>query len=179
MGALRRIWQGGRRRRIERGAAALALAVITAGGVAACDPAGLSSATVSFTTDQLATRELERQQADVRRLNCTAEVDGGDSASPSATQDDVATVHCEGETGDGKDITVDGRVTRAVDGACVRGDLTARIDGRQVFRVNGLGDCDAAPTPPSGQAPGPAVTVTVTQTVWCDNYPQCRPVQGK
>ncbi|MFF0199525.1 hypothetical protein [Streptomyces sp. NPDC005017] len=179
MGALRRIWRGGRGRRTRRGAAALALAVIAVGGVAACDPAGLSSATVSFTTDQLATRELERMNANVRWLTCTAKVDGGDSASPSATRDDVATVHCEGETDDGKDITVDGRVTRAVDGACVRGDLTAKVGGRQVFRVQGLGDCDAAPTPPAGQVPGPAVTVTVTQTVWCDDYPQCRPVQGK
>lgn len=164
-------------------AAVPALVVIGVGGAVACDPDGLSSATVSYTTDELVTRELERQRAEVRRLTCTADVDTGSSASPSATADDVATVDCQGETDDGKEITVTGRVTRAVDGACVRGDLTARIDGRQVFHVQGLGDCDATSAPPAGRdddpAPGATVTVTVTQTVWCDHYPKCRPVEGK
>jgi hypothetical protein len=155
------------------------LAVICVGGLTACDPPGLSSATVAYTTDQLATRELEREKADVRWLTCTATVDGGDGASPSATADDVATVDCQGQTGDGKDITVTGEVTRAVNGACVRGDLTAKVDGKVRFHVRGLGDCDATTRPPVGGVPAPGVTVTVTQTVWCDQYPNCRPVEGK
>ncbi|MFJ5773298.1 hypothetical protein [Streptomyces sp. NPDC093094] len=187
MGALRRIWNGRQARPAGRGApgrrgrrvtAALALAVLSAAGAAACDPVGgLSTATVAYTTDQLATGELERRKADVRWLTCTARVDGG-GASPSATADDVATVDCQGETGDGKDITVAGKVTRAVDGACVRGDLTAKIDGKEWFHVQGLGNCDATGAPPAG-VPRPGVTVTVTETVWCDRYPQCRPVEGK
>jgi hypothetical protein len=43
--------------------------------------------------------------------------------------------------------------------------------------VEGLGDCNATPTPPvnnPGQ-PGPTVTVTVTKTIWCQNDPQCWP----
>ncbi|CAL9441291.1 hypothetical protein SUDANB96_02259 [Streptomyces sp. enrichment culture] len=163
-----------------RAAAVPALVVIGVGGAVACDPDGLSSATVAYTTDDLATRELERQNAQVRRLTCRADVDTGDSVSPSATADDVATVDCEGETDDGKDITVTGRITRAVDGACVRGDLTAKVDGRQVFRVSGLGDCSAPSAGrDDGPAPGATVTVTVTQTIWCDQYPKCRPVEGK
>jgi hypothetical protein len=168
---------------LRRVVAVSVLVVAGVGGTVACDPAGLSSATVSYTTDELVTRELERQKADVRWLTCRASVDSGDGASPSATADDVATVDCEGETGDGKEITVTGKVTRAVDGACVRGDLTAKVDGRQVFRVSGLGDCDATSAPPAGRdddsGPGATVTVTVTQTVWCDQYPKCRPVEGK
>ncbi|MFI9149595.1 hypothetical protein [Streptomyces sp. NPDC053367] len=179
MGALRRIWEATNRPRGRRAAAASVLAVISVAGVAACDPAGgLNGATVAYTTDHLVTAELERQKADVRWLTCTASVDDGDGASPSATADDLAAVDCQGETGDGKDITVTGRVTRAVSGACVRGDLTAKIDGRQWFHVQGLGNCDATTAPPAG-GPRPAVTVTVTQTVWCDDFPQCRPVEGK
>ncbi|WP_424855762.1 hypothetical protein [Streptomyces sp. SAI-170] len=179
MGALRRIWEAVKRPRGRRTAAAVVFAVVSVGGAAACDPAGgLNSATVAYTTDQLVTAELERQKADVRWLTCTASVDDGDSASPSATADDLAAVDCQGETDDGKDITVTGRVTRAVSGACVRGDLTAKIDGKEWFHVQGLGDCDATTAPPAG-GPRPAVTVTVTQTVWCDDFPECRPVEGK
>ncbi|GAB2843585.1 hypothetical protein GCM10027074_07750 [Streptomyces deserti] len=133
------------------------------------------------------TRELNRQKAGVRWLSCTASFgdDGDSSASaPSASEDTVATVDCQGETDDGKEITVDGEVTHAVDGACVRGHITAKVDGKVWFDVKGLGDCDATSPPPVGSdptygRPGPTVTVTVTTTVWCEQYPTCRPVEGK
>ncbi|MGW0815938.1 hypothetical protein ACWD00_22195 [Streptomyces viridiviolaceus] len=179
MGVLRSIW---RRPRVPRSVLVAGSAVVAVGGLVACDPAGLSSASVAYTTDQTVTRELERQKADVRWLTCTASY-GDDGGTASADEDTVASVDCRGETDDGQDITVDGKVTRVVEGACVRGDLTAKVDGKEWFRVQGLGDCDATTAPPAqtptrGQ-PGPTVTVTVTRTVWCDAYPNCRPVQGK
>jgi len=96
----------------------------------------------------------------------------------------VVAVDCQGETRDRRRITVNGEVTRAVDGACVRGDLRARVGGRQVFHVSGLGDCGAAPGPAhrplyTPAVPRPAVTVTVTRTVWCTGDPACPPAQGK
>ncbi|WP_367326283.1 hypothetical protein [Streptomyces sp. HUAS ZL42] len=186
MGALRRIW---RRPRAARVAAVAGLAIVAVGGAVACEPGGLSSAAVAYTTDQTATKELERQHVDVRWLSCTANYGNGKvytpgKSSPSATEETVATVDCQGQTDDGKDITVTGKVTRAVDGACVRGDLTAKVDGKVLFHVNGLGDCNATPSPVNppgngGGRPGPTVTVTVTKTIWCQGDPQCRPVEGK
>lgn len=192
MGALRRISHRPRGHRRAVAVAGLVVAVVS--GVVACDPGGLTSATVSLTTDQTATKELERRNVDVQWLTCTASVDGDNrtaasGSSPSATVNTVAGVDCQGETGDGKDITVTGRVTRAVDGRCVRGDLTAKVDGKQVFRVTGLGNCDAPTTPtytppvtwnpPDNGEPGPTVTVTVTKTIWCRQDPNCLPVEGK
>ena len=191
MGALRRIWHRPRRRRRVVAAAGLVVAVV--GGVVACDPGGLGSATVAFTTDQTATKELERRDVDVQWLTCTASVDGnkasGAGSSPSPSASAVASVDCRGETRDGKDITVTGKVTRAVDGRCVRGDLTAKVDGKQWFRVSGLGNCDAPSTPtrtppatwqpPDNGRPAPTVTVTVTRTIWCRQDPNCLPVEGK
>ncbi|OUC98510.1 hypothetical protein CA983_29045 [Streptomyces swartbergensis] len=167
---------------------ATAVAVVVVGGAVACEPgAGISSASVAYTTDEAVTKELNRQKAGVRWLTCTASY--GDSGqvgkpSPSASEKTVATVDCEGETDDGKDITVDGKVTHAVDGACVRGNITAKVDGKVWFQVDGLGDCNSTSPPPVGGGPtngqsGPTVTVTVTQTIWCDRYPDCRPVEGK
>jgi hypothetical protein len=194
MGALRRSW---RRPRGRRGVVAVAgLVVAVGGGVVGCDPGGLSSATVAFTTDQTVTKELERRDVDVQRLTCTASVDdgndnkaSGDGSSSSTRESAVARVDCKGETRGGKDITVTGRVTRAVDGRCIRGDLIAEIAGKQWFRVSGLGNCDAtsAPTriphatwrPSDNGRPEPTVTVTVTKTVYCQNDPNCRPVEGK
>ncbi|MEU3848535.1 hypothetical protein [Streptomyces sp. NPDC029554] len=185
MGASRRFRRGPRGR---RAAGAAVFAVVAVGGAVACEPGGgISTAAVAYTTDETVTRELDRQKAGVRWLSCTASY--GDSgrntkASPSASENTVATVDCEGETDDGKDITVDGKVTHAVDGACVRGNITAKVDGKVWFQVDGLGDCDAtSPSPvgggPTNGRPGPTVTVTVTQTIWCDRYPDCRPVEGK
>ncbi|MEU1051982.1 hypothetical protein [Streptomyces sp. NPDC005876] len=174
-------------RRVRRGRRAVLVAgLVTAavGGAAACEPGGLNTATVAFTTDQTVTRELNRQKADVRWLTCTASYDG-DGASASADEKTVAEVNCEGQTDDGKDITVDGEVTRVVEGACVRGRITAKVDGKEWFRVEGLGNCDATPTPtppvrhdPTGDGPRPTVTVTVTRTVYCQERPDCWP-EGK
>lgn len=180
--------------------AAAGLVVAAVGGVVACDPGGLGSATVAFTTDQTATNELERRDVDVQWLSCTASVNGGNSngkgnkasgsgSSPSPSANAVASVDCRGKTGDGKDITVTGKVTRAVNGRCVRGDLTAKVGGKQRFRVSGLGNCDAPSTPtrtpsatwrpPDNGRPAPTVTVTVTRTIWCQKDPSCLPVEGK
>ncbi|MFJ4756920.1 hypothetical protein [Streptomyces sp. NPDC088763] len=170
------------RGRAVRGVAVTALAALGAGGMAACDPGGLSAASVAFTTDQTVTKELERQKADVQWLNCTGSYDGrGGGSSPSAGERTVVKVDCEGETSDGKDITVTGRITRAVSGSCVRGDLVAKVGGKEWFHVNGLGKCDTAPSPVGpgdGGQPGPTVTVTVTKTVYCQQRPNCWP-EGK
>ncbi|MCX5420704.1 hypothetical protein [Streptomyces sp. NBC_00078] len=185
MGALRRIWRRPRGRRV---AAAAVLVMTAVGGAVACDPGGLNSAAVAYTTDQTATKELERQKVDVQWLSCTANY--GDNkastgkAAPSASETTVADVDCQGQTKDRREITVTGKVTRAVSGACVRGDLTAKVGGKQWFHVSGLGNCNATPSPilnnPSrGQQPGATVTVTVTKTIWCKGDPQCWPVQGK
>ncbi|MFI7136463.1 hypothetical protein ACIBQ5_01445 [Streptomyces massasporeus] len=181
MGASTRYRPGPRGRRV---AVAAAFAVLAVGGAAACEPGSISSASVAYTTDETVTKELNRQKAGVRWLTCTASYgENGGKSSPPARERTVATVDCEGETDDGKGITVDGEVTHAVDGACVRGNITAKVDGKVWFQVDGLGDCDSTTPPPVGGpadgGPGPTVTVTVTQTVWCDRYPDCRPVEGK
>ncbi|MEV5103253.1 hypothetical protein ACFQ7G_17300 [Streptomyces massasporeus] len=181
MGASTRYRLGPRGRRV---AVAATFAVLAVGGAVACEPGAISSASVAYTTDETVTKELNRQKAGVRWLTCTASYgENGGKSSPSARERTVATVDCEGETKDGKDITVDGKVTHAVDGACVRGNITAKVDGKVWFQVDGLGDCDSTTPPPvggpAGGGPGPTVTVTVTQTVWCDRYPDCRPVEGK
>ncbi|MFH8390992.1 hypothetical protein [Streptomyces sp. NPDC018036] len=180
------------RRRTRRGRAVMALGLGAAGvfAVTGCRPVdGLSTATVAYTTDQTATKELKRQHVDVSWLTCTARVGnvGGASASGKASspgENTVATVDCRGKTGDGRAIVVKGRVTRAVNGACVRGDLRATVGGRQVFRVKGLGDCTTGPTAPvtyhpTYGGPNPTVTVTVTKTMWCKGDPTCWPSQGK
>ncbi|MEU5362517.1 hypothetical protein ABZ354_03270 [Streptomyces sp. NPDC005925] len=179
MGAFTRMWRGP--------VAAAGFAVVAVTGAVACDPVELNAGAVAYTTDQTVTRELERQKADVRWLTCRAtyDEDGGDGrVGPTPSGSAVASVDCEGETGDGKDITVRGKVTRSVRGACVRGDLTAKVDGKVWFHVDGLGNCDATTPPPVADHPGgggarPAATVTVTRTVWCRQDPNCRPVEGK
>ncbi|MFE0513613.1 hypothetical protein [Streptomyces sp. NPDC058964] len=187
MGVLRRI----RRRPCGTRVAAVAgLAVLAVGGAVACRPGDLNSATAAYTTDKTATAELERQHVKVRWLSCTGNY--GNKAptpgkTPSPRESTVVSVDCQGQTDDGRKITVTGRVTKAVDGACVRGDLVAEVGGKQWFHVKGLGNCDARPgptytppvthRPPGGQQPGP--TVTVTRTIWCKGDPTCWPVEGK
>ncbi|MFF0286336.1 hypothetical protein [Streptomyces sp. NPDC005262] len=142
----------------------------------------MNSASVALTTDRTGTGALEGKGVDVRWLNCTAEVEGvgatPSSPSPSASVRQVAQVDCRGRTVGGKDITLAGKVTKEVDGLCVRGDLTGRVGDRTVLSADVLGDCDAAPssgavTPPTGGGGGsggngggggarPTVTVTVT-----------------
>ncbi|MFJ6069323.1 hypothetical protein ACIQFU_00505 [Streptomyces sp. NPDC093065] len=169
-------------RRIRRIAPVVVGAAVAVGGVVACEPGGLGTATVAYTTDQTVTRELQRQKAEVRWLTCNASYgDKGAGATAPGDENAVASVHCEGRTDAGQDIDVDGEVTKVVDGACVRGDLTAEVDGKQWFRVKGLGDCDATSAPPANRPspdrPGP--TVTVTRTIRCPNDPHCGPVEGK
>lgn len=181
MGASRWVRDGTRWR---RAASAVGLVVVAVGGAVACEPGAIGTASVAYTTDETVTRELNRQKAGVRWLSCTASYGNQDGASSRpASEDTVATVDCDGETEDGKEITVTGKITHAVDGACVRGDITAKVDGKQWFRVDGLGDCDATSPPavgePTHRGPRPIVTVTVTTTVWCEQYPSCRPVEGK
>ena len=85
-------------------------------------------------------------------------------------------------------ITITGKVTREVEGKCVRGDLTAKVGGKKWFHVNVLGNCNAPSTPsytpptynaPTYRRPGPTATVTVTKTMWCKGDPTCWPSQGK
>ena len=185
MGVLRRIWRQPRPARVLAGAG---LAVVAVGAVVACQPADFGSAAVAYTTDKTATDELRRQHVYVSWLTCTGNYGNSPTParSPSPTRSSVVYVDCQGQTGDGRKITVAGIVTSAVDGACVRGDLTARVEKKQVFHVGGLGNCKATPGPtypppvtyrPSGAQP--TVTVTVTRTIWCKGDPTCWPAQGK
>ncbi|MFF8639993.1 hypothetical protein [Streptomyces sp. NPDC015345] len=191
MGALRRLRQ---RHAWQRRAPILyAVGLVGAAtlGVTACDPAngGLNTAAVALTTDRMGTKELERQKLDVAWLSCTARYQ--DRVTPKSgepTQKAVVEVDCQGESGgdDGnKDITIKGKVSSFVDDRCVRGNLTAKVDGKQWFQVDVLGDCGAgdgdgdggspAPPgsshqppsqpPPSDDRPEPRPTVTVTVTV--------------
>jgi hypothetical protein len=182
------------------------VAVVAVMGVVGCEPGdGINSAAVAITTDQVGTRELERQGVDVRWVSCTASYGENATAtagnSPSARS--VATVDCVGEDKEGRDITIKGKVTQEVDGKCVRGDLTAKVGGKEWFRVDVLGNCDAAdptttaptPTPPDDdhgstppvdhettpphEQPGPTVTVTVTTTVTVRPSPTCSCQPGK
>ncbi|MEV7401261.1 hypothetical protein AB0N93_12800 [Streptomyces sp. NPDC091267] len=160
----------------------ICLAGAVVAGLAACDPVdGLNTASIAVTTDRTGTRALEHEGIDVQWLSCTARTGGGGGAasaarsgSPTATRR-VADVDCHGRTKDGKDISLSGKVDREVEGRCVRGDMTARADGRTVFRATMLGNCDAAPSTPAGGNGGgggggsrPTATVTVTVTA----YPQ-------
>ncbi|MFI9805665.1 hypothetical protein ACIHEJ_15085 [Streptomyces sp. NPDC052301] len=174
----------------RRGVQVVAVAglVVAAGGVlVACQPGDLDTVTAAYTTDTTATARLKQQHVDVSWLSCTGSYgDRGPAArTPSPSETTVVSVDCQGETKDRRKITVTGKVTRAVDGACVRGDLTAEVGGRRVFHVDGLGDCDATPGPtyrPPTYQPGggrPTVTVTVTRTLWCKGDPTCWPVEGK
>ncbi|GAA1922064.1 hypothetical protein GCM10009837_54120 [Streptomyces durmitorensis] len=159
-------------------------------GVAACDPVDgdMNTAAIAITTDEMATKELERQHLDVLWISCTARFK--DKVTPSSgdpTPETVATVDCQGQARNGKgaddtsNITVKGTVWSVVDGHCVRGNLTAKVDGKEWFRVDVLGDCSGGddgsgngggnggddhdgdkPTQPPEQPPGATATVTVT-----------------
>ncbi|WP_223832800.1 hypothetical protein [Streptomyces venezuelae] len=204
MGALRRLRgrvSGTRRTTILY---AVGLVGAAALGVTACDPVngGMNTSAVALTVDEAGTKELERQGADVSWLSCTAGF--ADKVTPkngSGPTESVIEVDCQGETDDGTDISVKGRVSSVVDGACVRGNLTAKVGGEQWFRVDVLGNCDAGDgdgdgdggsggggggdqpsTPPTHQEPDPAPTPTVTVTVTADPpppQPTCDCVPGK
>ncbi|MFI6639787.1 hypothetical protein [Streptomyces sp. NPDC050504] len=189
-----------RRVRNRRVLAALGVAAAAVTGLSACDPVGgMSSAAVAITTDQAGTKALERDGVGVRWLSCTAEINGGSNgngngnrngsaananskASPSRSGRQVAVVDCNGKTDRDQDITITGKVTEEREGRCVRGDLTAKVAGRTVFRANVLGNCagDSGTTPRATYRPRPSddgnddgdgrprstVTVTVTETRW-------------
>ncbi|MGC4946138.1 hypothetical protein ACLQ2N_08015 [Streptomyces sp. DT224] len=168
--------RAGGRRAARRFPAALCLAAAAVAGLTACEPGdatgALNTASVAFTTDRTATRALEHEGVRVRWLTCTASLDGGatGSAAPSAARR-TAEVHCDGQTKSGGDIALDGQVTYAVEGRCVRGDMTAKSGGRAVFRATLLGDCTAPattapPAGPPGRGDGPTATVTVTVTAY-------------
>ncbi|WP_260333600.1 hypothetical protein [Streptomyces beigongshangae] len=181
------------RRIRHRGPVLAVTAVAAVFALVACEPGdGINTAAVAITTDQTGTRELERRGVDVQWLTCTASYgDNGDNgddgkstgASPSVRS--VADVDCVGETGDGQDISIKGEVTQEINGTCVRGDLTATVDGKERFRLNVLGNCRAGtPTPPVGHrtTPPPAdpgATVTVTRTVTRYPHPGCSCYEGK
>ncbi|MFF1743195.1 hypothetical protein [Streptomyces mirabilis] len=180
----------------RRGPMVAGLAVVSAFGVAACEPVGgLSASAVAYTTDRAGTAELQRQHVDVQYLSCTGSYGGGNKAytpgrtpSASSSTPSVVEVDCRGQTKDRREITITGKVTREVEGKCVRGDLTAKVGGKKWFRVNVLGNCNAPSTPsytpptygaPTYHRPGPTTTVTVTKTMWCKGDPTCWPSQGK
>ncbi|WP_229859216.1 hypothetical protein [Streptomyces poonensis] len=147
----------------------------------------MNSAAVAYTTEDTATQALERQGHDVRWMTCKSSYDrvndpnrdgneyqntdryssGDRYGSQARYQDDdaprynssVQEVDCKGETIEGQPIRIYGTVSREIDGRCVRGDLTARVDDRQVFRADVLGDCDSRGgdgwnTPPANDNPG-------------------------
>lgn len=168
------------RRATRRIPAAICLAAVAVAGLAACEPAdGLNTASIAVTTDRTATRALEHEGVHVQWLTCAANVEGDGakassarSGSSAASTARVADVDCRGRTKEGRDIKIAGQVRQAVDGRCVRGDLTAKSDGRTVFRASLLGNCEApasTPAPDDGKGGGgggvrPTVTVTVTVT---------------
>ncbi|MGI3204715.1 hypothetical protein ACRJ4W_54545 [Streptomyces sp. GLT-R25] len=129
----------------RRGPVAVGVAVVAVFGAVACEPGnGISAAAVAITTDQTGTRELEKQGVDVQWLSCTASYgDKGATAGSSPSARSVASVDCVGEEQDGREITIKGKVTQEVNGTCVRGDLTAKVGGKEWFRVDVLGNCRA------------------------------------
>ncbi|WP_413757159.1 hypothetical protein [Streptomyces sp. MMBL 11-3] len=176
MGALRRIR--------HRGPALALTAVAAAFALVACEPGGgMSTAAVAITTDQKGTSELEERGVDVKWLTCTAsygDKDGQSGTSPSVNS--VASVDCTGETEDGRDISIKGKVTQEINGTCVRGDLTATVGGQEVFRLNVLGNCQAGTPPVDNKTTppnNPGATVTVTETVTRFPDPTCSCFQGK
>ncbi|MEI5100542.1 hypothetical protein RB200_20975 [Streptomyces sp. PmtG] len=179
---------GGRSRR-GRAFAAVAVAGAAGLGLVACDPVegDMSTAAIALTTDKMGTRELQRQHLDVGWLNCTASFidkdrDGDDNSGDRRRE---ARVDCRGKTEDDKDITLKGRVTDVRNGFCVRGSLTAKVEQKQWFRVDVLGNCEGGgddsddgddggngnqDDPPATHDPGdgrdrprPTATVTVTE----------------
>ncbi|MFF3324385.1 hypothetical protein [Streptomyces sp. NPDC002889] len=161
-------------RRARRALAVTAAAGAALASVVACEPAsadGLTSVGVAVTTDKTATSAFERLGIDVRWLSCTATIrgrgnpPGGATGTPSPGGS--AAVDCRGETDAGGDIRITGKVTDERAGRCVRGDLTARIDGKIAFQATMLGNCDgaAAPTPTRSHRPTSAPRPTATGTV--------------
>ncbi|GHF42743.1 hypothetical protein [Streptomyces morookaense] len=145
MGALR----GLRVPRARYAAVAAALTGAAAAALVGCDPAGgLDSVTVSVVTGKQATDQLERSGVRVAYLTCqgkaTSSAPASGSGSPAAVT--AVGVDCEGKTSGGKKILVYGTVTGISGEACVRGNLTGKVDGKTKFTVTVLGDCSKAST---------------------------------
>ncbi|MFD9909816.1 hypothetical protein [Streptomyces sp. NPDC059063] len=186
-------------------AATAATAVVTAAaaGLVACDPVegDMSTSAIAITTDKMGTRELERQHLEVDWINCTASFVNKDDADDRTATDRPreAQVDCRGKAENDKDITIEGRVTDVRNGACVRGNLVAKVEQKEWFRVDVLGNCEGGGGDDDGDdgkgndggngngngggndkpvthgpgTPAPTSTVTVTQRPdpTCDCYP--------
>ncbi|MGW7414021.1 hypothetical protein [Streptomyces sp. NPDC054863] len=185
MGAMRRI-------RHRRTLAAMAFAGAAVAGVVACEPGtagGLSSFAVALTTDQTGTGALQRAGVDVNWMTCTATVgeNGRVTANPVGVTGttgpsappvrNVATVACEGQDRGGREIRITGKVTDERDGRCVRGDLTATVSGRTVFRVSGMGNCNAPTTDPTSRPPTETTPTTgpTHRPTWKPTWPTGNP----
>ncbi|MEW2524922.1 hypothetical protein [Streptomyces sp. NPDC047071] len=183
----------------------MALVAVGATGfaLAACDPVegDMSTSAIALTTDKMGTAELERQHLDVAWFNCTASFvkKDGDGKRKATDEPREAEVDCQGKSegaDGGKAIVLKGRVTDVRNGKCVRGNLTARVEGKEWFRVDVLGNCQGGKgndddgdkgdgdhgggrhTPPARHdpgrdEPGPTATVTVTERPdpTCNCYP--------
>ncbi|MFI0910742.1 hypothetical protein [Streptomyces abikoensis] len=152
----------GASRRIRYGLGAAALTGVAVVALSGCDPvAGLDATTVAVTTQRQASRALDREGVHVAWLSCRGKAENGGGKDPgtgSALPVTVVGVDCEGRTDTGRKIIVFGNVTGITGQACVRGLLTANVDGRTVFQVSVLGDCDrtgdTGGKPPTAPAPG-------------------------
>lgn len=144
------------------GAAVLTAAAVV--GLTGCDPTGgLDSATVALTTQRQASLALRHADVDVNWLSCRGKAENGGKDDSGATQPvTIVGVDCEGRTGAGKKIIVYGKVTGMDTDACVRGLLTAKVDGKTVFSLSVLGDCSkgsggsgasGGPPPPPSRPP--------------------------
>ena len=189
MGALRRISSDLRRLRGPRVLAVGGIVVAAVTGAVACQPVDgdVNPATVASTTDQEATRELNRTHARVTWISCAASYNG--RSTPTSTKPQEVTVACRGKAKEGRDVRIKGWVYGVVPGKCVRGNLIARIDNKVWFHLQVLGNCAApdptrtftpAPKEPAGQQPEPGTTRTVTKTVTvAPPDPSCSCFQGK
>ncbi|WP_307805108.1 hypothetical protein [Streptomyces sp. VRA16 Mangrove soil] len=173
-------------------AVAVACGAAAVFGAVACQPVegDLNPSTVSATTDQQGTAELNRQHAQVAWLSCSGAYVNRTTGSGATTQE--VHVDCRGETKEGKAVTLSGDVYGVVSGKCVRGSLTAKVDGKVWFHLGVLGNCAApdttTPPPPSQggtptttpqpQQPGETQTVTETVTVRAPSS-TCTTFQGK
>ncbi|MEU3350045.1 hypothetical protein [Streptomyces sp. NPDC037389] len=162
MGASRRI-RSIRLSRVRYGPVAVVLTGAAVVALSGCDPvAGLDATTVAVTTQRQASRALDREGVHAAWLSCRGKAENGgkDPGTGSALPVTAVGVDCEGRTDTGRKIIVFGRVTGITGQACVRGLLTANVDGRTVFQVSVLGDCDRTATgdtgggPPTTQGPG-------------------------
>ncbi|MBB4892522.1 hypothetical protein FHS39_001533 [Streptomyces olivoverticillatus] len=147
----------------RRAGGAAVAAALTGAAVAAltgCDPVGgINSVTVAVVTGKQASDTLRRDGIGVAWLSCTGKAEkGGDTVDGSPKPVTAVGVDCEGRTSDGKKIIVFGTVTGISGEACVRGQLTGKVDGKTKFSVTVLGDCSkasATATDGTGGEPAP------------------------